>query len=60
MTYLSADGEEGYPGAVLVTLRFKLTVDNKLEINMRANTSKPTVINLSHGSYFNLAGHVII
>ncbi|XP_053981741.1 galactose mutarotase-like [Hylaeus anthracinus] len=57
MSYLSQDGEEGYPGAVLTTIRFKLTADNKLEICMRATTSKPTIVNLSHGSMFNLAGH---
>ncbi|XP_003700589.2 galactose mutarotase isoform X2 [Megachile rotundata] len=57
MSYLSEDGEEGYPGAVLTTLRFKLTSDNKLSISMRATTSKPTIVNLSHGSMFNLAGH---
>lgn len=58
MSYLSEDGEEGYPGAVLATVRFKLTPDNKLEIHMRATTSKSTIINMSHGSLFNLAGHV--
>ncbi|KAF7397454.1 hypothetical protein HZH68_008676 [Vespula germanica] len=57
MSYLSEDGEEGYPGAVLATVRFKLTPDNKLEIHMRATTSKTTIINMSHGSLFNLAGH---
>ncbi|XP_047355938.1 galactose mutarotase-like isoform X3 [Vespa velutina] len=57
MSYLSEDGEEGYPGAVLATVRFKLTPDNKLEIHMRATTSKSTIINMSHGSLFNLAGH---
>ncbi|XP_076167802.1 galactose mutarotase isoform X2 [Ptiloglossa arizonensis] len=57
MSYLSQDGEEGYPGAVLTTIRFKLTTDNKLEICMRSTTSKPTIVNLSHGSIFNLAGH---
>lgn len=58
MSYLSQDGEEGYPGAVLTTIRFKLTSDNKLDICMRTTTSKPTIVNLSHGSMFNLAGHV--
>ena len=58
MSYLSEDLEEGYPGALLTTIRFKLTFDNKLEISMRATTSKPTIVNLSHSSYFNLAGHV--
>ncbi|XP_024936979.1 aldose 1-epimerase [Cephus cinctus] len=57
MSYLSEAGDEGYPGAVLTTVRFKLTADNKLEITMRATTSKPTIVNLSHGSLFNLAGH---
>ncbi|XP_076635340.1 galactose mutarotase isoform X1 [Colletes latitarsis] len=57
MSYLSQDGEEGYPGAVLTTIRFKLTADNKLEMCMRATTSEPTIVNLSHGSVFNLAGH---
>ncbi|KAK2578681.1 hypothetical protein KPH14_012169 [Odynerus spinipes] len=57
MSYLSEDGEEGYPGAVLATVRFKLTPDNKLEIHMRATTSKSTIVNMSHGSLFNLAGH---
>lgn len=58
MSYLSQDGEEGYPGAVLTTIKFKLTPENKLDICMRATTSKPTIVNLSHGSMFNLAGHV--
>ncbi|XP_011685859.1 PREDICTED: aldose 1-epimerase-like isoform X2 [Wasmannia auropunctata] len=57
MTYLSEDGEEGYPGAVLSTVRFRLTPDNKLEIGIRATTTNPTVVNISHGSLFNLAGH---
>ena len=57
MSYLSRDGEEGYPGAVLTTIRFKLTMDNRVDICMRATTSKPTIVNLSHGSMFNLAGH---
>ncbi|KAG7207178.1 hypothetical protein KM043_008866 [Ampulex compressa] len=57
MSYLSHDGEEGYPGAVLATIRFQLTVDNKLEISCRATTTKPTIVNMSHGSMFNLAGH---
>lgn len=59
MTYLSEDGEEGYPGAVLSTVRFRLTPDNKLEIGIRATTTNSTIVNISHGSLFNLAGHVI-
>ncbi|XP_011505661.1 PREDICTED: aldose 1-epimerase-like [Ceratosolen solmsi marchali] len=57
MSLLSDDGEEGYPGSVFTTIKFRLTNNNSLEINMRASTSKPTVVNLSHGSLFNLAGH---
>lgn len=59
MSYLSEDGEEGYPGAVLTTARFTLTSDNKLEIGIRATTTSSTIVNISHGSLFNLAGHVI-
>lgn len=58
MTYMSEDGEEGYPGAVLSTVRFRLTPDNKLEIGIRATTTNSTIVNISHGSLFNLAGHV--
>ncbi|EFN72246.1 Aldose 1-epimerase [Camponotus floridanus] len=57
MTYLSEDGEEGYPGALLSTVRFKLTPDNRLEIGIRATTTDFTIVNISHGSLFNLAGH---
>ncbi|XP_036149615.1 galactose mutarotase [Monomorium pharaonis] len=57
MTYMSEDGEEGYPGAVLSTVRFRLTPDNKLEIGIRATTTSSTIVNISHGSLFNLAGH---
>ncbi|XP_039302514.1 galactose mutarotase isoform X2 [Solenopsis invicta] len=57
MTYMSEDGEEGYPGAVLSTVRFRLTPDNKLEIGIRATTTNSTIVNISHGSLFNLAGH---
>ncbi|XP_043481592.1 galactose mutarotase-like [Leptopilina heterotoma] len=57
MSYLSDDFEEGYPGALLVTVRFKLRFDNKLEISIRATTTKPTIVNLSYSPYFNLAGH---
>ncbi|XP_026828451.1 aldose 1-epimerase [Ooceraea biroi] len=57
MSYLSRDGEEGYPSAVLSTVRFKLTPDNKLEIGIRATTTNSTIVNISHGSLFNLAGH---
>lgn len=52
----SPDGDGGYPGAVTVTARFAL-VDGALEISLEATTTAPTVINLTHHGYFNLAGH---
>uniref|UniRef100_A0AAR5QFZ8 Aldose 1-epimerase n=2 Tax=Dendroctonus ponderosae TaxID=77166 RepID=A0AAR5QFZ8_DENPD len=57
LTYLSPDLEEGYPGDVLVTVTFELTEANELRIDYRAVASKPTPINLTNHSYFNLAGH---
>ena len=57
LRYTSADGEEGYPGEVQVTVRYTLgTADNTWRIDYRAVTGKPTVLNLSHHDYFNLAG----
>lgn len=54
LQYISADGEEGFPGEVTVQIIFKLTSDNELSYEYKATTTAPTAINLTHHSYFNL------
>ena len=56
LSYLSKDGEEGYPGNLNVTVKYLWTNDNELTIEYAAATDKTTVVNLTSHSYFNLAG----
>jgi aldose 1-epimerase len=57
LRYTSADGEEGYPGELQLTVRYTLAAQaDTWRIDYSAVTDKPTVLNLSHHDYFNLAG----
>ncbi len=56
LTYVSKDGEEGFPGTLKVTATYTLTENNELHLDFSATTDQPTVCNLTHHSYFNLRG----
>lgn len=59
LSYLSPDGENGFPGNLKVTLTYRLTDDNALDLTYEAVTDAPTVLNLSHHSFFNISGNFL-
>jgi aldose 1-epimerase len=56
LSYVSADGEEGYPGTVNAMVTYTLTNSNELHVDMEAVTDKTTIINMAHHTYWNLGG----
>ncbi|WP_102798879.1 aldose epimerase family protein [Bowmanella denitrificans] len=56
LTLISPDGDQGYPGTLVTQVVYELDNDNQLDIGFSATTDKPTIINLTQHSYFNLAG----
>ena len=56
LTYTAEDGEEGFPGNITCKVLMKLTDDNAIDIRYEAETDKPTIVNMTNHSYFNLDG----
>ena len=56
LTYRAEDGEEGFPGNITCKVLMKLTDDNAIDIRYEAETDKPTIVNMTNHSYFNLDG----
>jgi len=56
LAYTAADGEEGYPGELKVTATYSLNDANELTVDYRATTNKPTIVNITNHSFFNLGG----
>ena len=57
LSIVSPDGDSGFPGTLTATVRYTLTDDNAIRIDYSATTDKPTVINMTNHSYFNLSGN---
>lgn len=56
LTYISKDGEEGYPGTLTTVVTYTLTTDHALKIDYKLSTDQPTIANVTNHSYFNLKG----
>lgn len=56
LSYVAKDKEEGYPGNLSITVTYTLTIDNKIVVDYHATTDKPTPVNLTQHTYFNLKG----
>ncbi len=57
LSLVSPDGDEGYPGTISISVTYTLTYSNELKIDYESTTDKPTIMNPTHHSYFNLSGN---